>query len=313
MRPASLRILALGLLTWLVALSLPAQDSLPYEQRQDLVYGEVHGTGLLMDVFLPKAGSNGLAVVDVVSGAWHSDRAKIRDHTMAQVYAVLCRHGYTVFALRPGSITRYTAAEMAQHLRTGIRFVKHRAAGYRIDPARLGLTGASAGGHLAALVAVTPQDGQPNARKPEDQHDTRVKAVALFFPPADFLDWNGQPAPKEILGRLLFLEGTTAPDEAGFERRARAASPARLVKGTPPPFLIFHGDADPLVPLQQSKALVEALKAAGGSAELVVKPGGGHPWFTIFEEVEVMAKWFDRQLVERQGGGTEKPAATEAK
>jgi len=68
------------------------------------------------------------------------------------------------------------------------------------------------------------------------------------------------------------------------------------VKTKPVPFLIFHGDADPLVPLQQSQKLVAALKAAGGSAELIVKPGGGHPWLTLPDEVKVMADWFDQRL-----------------
>src|SRR5512144_40852 len=85
-----------------------AQDtaSLPYEQKVDVVYGEVHGTGLLMDVFTPKGKPNGLGIVDVVSGAYYSDRRKIRDHILAQLYSIFCSRGYTVFAIRPGSRTR---------------------------------------------------------------------------------------------------------------------------------------------------------------------------------------------------------------
>src|SRR5690348_17185381 len=90
-------------------------SSLPYEQKIDVVYAEVHGTGLLMDIFTPKGKANGLAIIDVVSGAWHSDRGKIRDHTTAQLYSIFCGRGYTVFAVRPGSRTRYTGAEMASH------------------------------------------------------------------------------------------------------------------------------------------------------------------------------------------------------
>ena len=63
------------------------------------------------------------------------------------------------------------------------------------------------------------------------------------------------------------------------------------------PFLIFHGDADKTVPLSHSQKLVAAINAAGGSAELVIKPGGGHPWLTMPEEVKKMADWFDKQLV----------------
>ena len=69
------------------------------------------------------------------------------------------------------------------------------------------------------------------------------------------------------------------------------------------PFLLIHGDADKVVPLSQSKKLVEAITKAGGSAELIVKPGGGHPWMTIPQEVKVMADWFDKQLAGKASGG----------
>lgn len=282
----------------LAALELIAQDasSVGYDQKRDVVYGEVHGTGLLMDVFSPKEKANGLGIIDVASGAYHSDRGKIRDHIMAQVYTILCSHGYTVFALRPGSRTRYTCLEMDEHVKTGIRYVKAHCSEYRIDPDRLGLTGASAGGHLATLAAVTPQGGNPEAKNPEQRQSTSVKAAAIFFPPTDFLDWDGKPADVETIGDLLFPGGTKGHSEADITDRVRAISPARLIKGPAIPFLFFHGDADPVVPLQQSRKMVEALKAAGGSAELIVKKGGGHPWMTIPDEVKIMADWFDHHL-----------------
>jgi acetyl esterase/lipase len=288
------------LITFLVTCVLLAQDPspFPYDQKIDVVYGDVHGTGLLMDVFAPKGKANGLGIIDVVSGAYNSDRGKIRDHTLAQVYSVLCSRGYTVFAVRPGSHSRYTCFDMVDNLRTGIRYVKQHAADFKIDPERLGLTGASAGGHLATLAAVTPQEPRPEAKNALLRFSTNVKAAAVFFPPTDLLDWNGKPAPLEIVGEVLFLGGAKGHSEEDIKERAREISPARLVKGTPIPFLFFHGDADPLVPLQQSQRMVEALKAAGGSAELIVKKGGGHPWLTIFEEVKVMADFFDRQLAE---------------
>lgn len=281
-----------------IGLPVQAQDSssLPYGQKMDVVYGEVHGTGLLMDVFTPKGKSNGLAIIDVVSGAWHSDRGKLRDHALAQVYTIYCGRGYTVFALRPGSRTRYTALEMAAHVNTGIRYAKKHAAEYQIAPECLGLTGASAGGHLAALVAVNPEQG------------ANVKAAAVFFPPTDFLDWNGKPADMNLLGDLLFLGGTKGHSSEEIEQRALQISPARLVKSPPIPFLFIHGDADPLVPLQQSQKMIEALKAAGGSAELIVKKGGGHPWLTIAEEVKIMADWFDQHLPEPKPGTNSAPA-----
>lgn len=274
------------------------QETSAYNQVTNLVYAEVHGTGLLLDIFTPKTNANGLGIVDVVSGSYYSDRRKIRDHTLAGLYRIFCSHGYTVFAIRPGSKTRYTGAEMEAHVKLGIRYVKQHAVDYRIDPQRLGLTGASAGGHLAVLAAITPEDAKPDARDPLLKFDTKVAAAGIFFPPTDLLDWNGKPANLEIVGDLLFIGGVKGHSEEAIRERARLLSPAQLVKGPTIPFLLIHGDADPLVPLQQSQKMVEAIKAGGGSAELIVKKGGGHPWLTLPEEVEVLAKWFDRQLIE---------------
>ena len=305
----TIKLAVLTLCFTMIGAAVSAQDStpLPYDQKQDVVYGEVHGTGLLMDVFTPKEKANGLAIVDVASGAWHSDRGKIRDHTLAQLYKIFCSHGYTVFALRPGSRTRYTGLEMAAHVKLGIRFVKLHAADYKIDPERLGLTGASAGGHLATLVALTPEEENPDASQPLQRHGTQVKAAAVFFPPTDFLDWNGKPASTLLLADLLFLGGVKGHSDEEIQERARQISPARLVKGPAIPFLLIHGDADPLVPLQQSQKMVEALKAAGGSAELIVKKGGKHPWPTLHEEVKVMADWFDQQLSEKKPAQADSP------
>jgi acetyl esterase/lipase len=294
------RLLSSLLSLLLIPLAVSAQDSLslPYDQKMNVVYGEVHGTGLLMDVFSPKGKTNGLGIIDVVSGAYHSDRRKIRDHILAQVYSVFCSHGYTVFAIRPGSRTRYTAPEMEVNVKTGIRYVKQHAAEYKVDPDRLGLTGASAGGHLATLAAVTPEEGKPDADSPLLRQNTHVKAAAIFFPPTDFLDWDGKPADFKTLGDLLFLGGAKGHAEEEIKERAAQISPARLVKPPTVPFLFIHGDADPLVPLQQSQKMIAALKAAGGSAELIVKKGGGHPWMTLPGEVKIMADWFDQHLPE---------------
>ena len=274
-----------------------AQDELPYAQAKDLVFGEIHGTGLLMDVFTPKGKSNRLAVVDVASGAWYSDRGKIRDHTLARIYHIFCSRGYTVFAVRPGSKTRYTVADMDQNLKTGIRFIKEHATQYGIDPDRLGLTGASAGGHLATLAALTPEDARPDAKSPGKKLNTRVKAVAVFFPPTDLIEWNeGKPSDPAIVGPLLYLGGSAGHSEEEIRAKAREASPLHRVDRPSIPFLLIHGDADPVVPLSHSQKLVDAIKRAGGSAELIVKRGGGHAWLTIAEEVQTMADWFDKVL-----------------
>ena len=274
-----------------------ADKVLPYTQKKDIVYAEVHGTGLLMDVFTPTGKPNGLAMVDVASGTWYSDRDKIRDHTLAQVFSTFCSRGYVVFAVRPGSRTRYTGAEMDHHVKSAIRFVKAHAGEYKIDPARLGLTGASAGGHLASLAGLTPEAGKPKAKNPLDRLDTSVQAVGVFFPPTDFLDWDGRKEARlDILGPLLFVGGVRGQSADEIKSAAKAISPLHRVEKPKIPFLLIHGDADPLVPLSQSKKLVDAINKTGGSAKLIVKAGGGHPWLTLPQEVKIMADWFDKEL-----------------
>ena len=292
-------ILSIALSFKLYAIEVPE-----YVQTQDVVFGEVHGTGLLMDVFVPKGPSNGLAIIDVASGSWYSDRGKIKDHTLAQFYAIFCSRGYCVFAARPGSKTRYTATEMDQHVKLAIRYVKEHAEEYNINKDKLGITGASAGGHLATLAALTPLEGDPKSNNKLSRHDSTVAAVAVFFPPTDFLEWReGTPIDPKVLAPLLAVGATTSNEgslsgknEDQLKEMARAISPLHRVVKPTVPFLLIHGDADPVVPLSHSEKLVKAIQASGGNAELIVKQGGGHAWLTIPVEVATMADWFDKQL-----------------
>lgn len=291
---------------WSVGLALMAAAATagaPYEQTEDVVIGQVHGLALTADVFKPTGPANGLAIVDIASGAWSSDRGKIEDHRRAQMYDIFCGRGYTVFAVRPGSSSRFTALEMADNVKHCVRWVRANQDKYQVDPERIGLAGASAGGHLACLVSVTGDDGQPEHKDPVKRQNCRVQATVAFFPPTDFLNWDGQPfdpknsGPVGLLAARLVFQGDAAqhtPEElvAGLTK----ISPARQVQSQAPPFLLIHGDADPLVPLQQSEVMVEALQKAGVPVELIVKAGGAHPWPTIHEEVGVAAEWFDKQL-----------------
>ncbi|MCC6796856.1 MAG: alpha/beta hydrolase [Candidatus Hydrogenedentes bacterium] len=275
-----------------------AEEELPYTRQENLVYHETHGFGLIADIFVPKEKANGLGIIDVVSGAWHSDRGKLRDHERAQMYNIFTRHGYVVFGMRPGSVSKFDGSELLTNVQTAIRWVKSHAKDYNVDPERLGMTGASAGGHLALLASVTPLDGNKDAKDDLGKVDTRVKAVSVFFPPTDLTDWDGKkPDYSKTIGQLLFTGGVGARTQEEIDAKAKEISPRLRINGSQfPKYLLFHGDADPMVPLQQSQVFVDAIKAAGGSAELVIKPGGQHPWLTIPEEVEKMAVWFDQQL-----------------
>jgi len=292
----------------------PEAAAPPYTQQQDVVFGQTDGVALVMDIFRPTGPSSGLGMVDIASGGWHSDRGKIEDHKKAQMYDISCRRGVTVFAVRPGSFTKFSALEMAQNVKYGIRWVKEHAAEYGIDPDRLALGGASAGGHLTCLVATTADDGDPQAKDPVLRHSSRVKACVAFFPPTDFLKWtimgkldlNQKNQIAEMLGNLLFAGGYRGQSREEIDQQLLAISPARHVTSACPPILLIHGTADFVVPIEQSRIMLAALQEAGVTTDLVIKKGGGHPWPTIHEEVAVAADWLDKQI------RAEAPAPAEA-
>lgn len=263
-----------------------------YTQQENVVFAEAHGVGLVMDIFVPATEKNGFAIVDVVSGGWSSSRGKIRDHKRAQLFKIFCKHGYTVFAIRPGSVSKFSGLEMRDHLHLGMQWVKQHASEYGVEQQRYGMVGASAGGHLACLATVT-------AKK-----ELRPAAVAVFFPPTDLLKFAGEnldlsadEAITKSIAAIGFNGHIKGVSEQQVQDTLTQLSPARLVTGNEPPFLLIHGDADPIVPLEQSKLMVNALRDKKVDAELIIKKGGGHPWFTIHQEVEKMAKWLDEQLI----------------
>ncbi len=298
-----LLVLLLGPLT-----AAPVQADAIYQRIEDHPFATLDGLTLYMDIFIPTGEAppqfapgnqgQGLGILQVVSGSWHSDRSRFRPHEVAQVYNLLCARGYTMFAVRPGDRDNYTLKEMLEHVRMGIRYVKAHAAQWDIDPERLGLMGASAGGHLAALAALDSQPGAPDHRNNLLRQDTSVAATALFFPPTDFMDWKDGDFLSQAPGLLsLFF----APDEqpqslAEITERVKAISPLYRVAGNHPPFFIAHGDADSIVPVTQSRKLVAALEDADVAVQYQEIRGVGHNWPTLPVQVLDMVNWFDRQL-----------------
>lgn len=256
-----------------------------FVQEAHHLYAETHGVALCMDIFRPKAGANGLGIVDVVSGAWQSDRVRLNEHIGLGLIDVLCERGFTVFAVSPGSVSKFTGFEMVSHVRAAIRYIARHAESLGIDAQRLGVAGASAGGHLAALATLTAAVEGPWM--------PRLQAVGLLFAPVDLVDFGAGELP---LNRLLFDDGTRIEGSPDALSMARALSPLYHLTGNPPPVYLLHGDTDPIVPFQQSVKLAEALRGLGGEVHLVLKPGGGHPWPDIRPDLDLLGDWFLRQL-----------------
>jgi acetyl esterase/lipase len=283
-----------------------ADDKLPFTRVPDVVYGRKDGTALTMDVFIPKKDANGAAVIWVVSGGWFSSHASIN----AKVMEVFVQRGYTVFAVVHGSQPRYTIPEILQDMHRSVRYIRHHAKDYKIDPERIGISGGSAGGHLSLMQGMAGDLGDPKAKDPIDRVSSRVQAVACFFPPTDFLNYGEKG--KDAIGRgtlaafkapfdFKYFDAKTKTyervvDEKKIVEIGRAISPITHVTADDPPTLIAHGDKDFLVPIQQAESIVAKLKDVGVPAELIVRKGAGHGWGDMHKELALFADWYDKHL-----------------
>jgi acetyl esterase/lipase len=299
-------LLVSGLLSGISADQARAQDKAAFDQKVDVVYGRKFGMALTMDVFTPKANANGAGVVWVVSGGWFSAHEAINPAFIRE----LLNRGYTVFAVVHGSQPRYTIPEIVKDMNRAVRFIRYHAKDYNIDPNRIGVTGASAGGHLSLMLGTAGDAGDTGAKDPVDQVSSRVQAVGCFFPPTDFLNYG---KPGEIAIGCGILQGFKPPfdfheqdpNTKTFVRITelskileigRQISPFYHASSDDPPTLIIHGDADKLVPIQQAEIILDKLKAAGVDTKLVVKIGAQHGWPDLLKDTATIADWFDAHL-----------------
>ena len=290
-----LRLFALLLIGLLPACAqTPADLSGTFTRTEDVVYGRKFGVALTLDVFQP-AKSNGYGIAYMVSGGWVSNHGAINPKT----YAPFLERGYTVFAVCHGCQPKFIIPEITQDIHRAIRFIRHNAARWGVNPDRLGISGGSAGGHLSLTMGTQGGPGKADARDPVDRQSSAVQAVACLFPPTDFLNY-GTPGEDAVgVGILKNYKGAFGPASdtpEGRQQLGKLVSPIYYVTAQLPPTLIIHGDADKLVPIQQAEIFVERATAAGATARVVTKPGAGHGWANPLPDLMLMADWFDEHL-----------------
>jgi acetyl esterase/lipase len=145
-------------------------------------------------------------------------------------------------------------------VRAAVRWLRRHAAEYRLDPDRVAALGASAGGHLAALLAT----------RHGDDPGSRVAAAVVFYGPSDLAALHEHLGADGPVARMLGAGPGEAPG------RYEAASPLAHVTRDDPPMLLIHGALDPTVPLGQSRRLAGALAAAGVRHRLIEVEGAAH-------------------------------------
>lgn len=269
----------------LMVLSLLGTLASAQTRTQDVIYLKSGGAAFTMDVYTP-AKPNRAAVVFMVSGGWVSDHSMIKSFG-ADVEKAFAEGGFTVFSVVHGAQPRYKVAEIVDQVQTAVRFVHAHAADYGVDTNRVGVTGISSGGHLALMIA-----GSANSP---------VNAVAAIAPPTDLADWGKPGFMLTELPQMAVFIPALGIDPSGpksdVETAVRKLSPITYVTAKYPPTLIVHGDADNVVPLQQAKAMDQALTTAGVPHKLEVIPGGGHDDKTFGPGVMKALQWFKDKLL----------------
>lgn len=243
-----------------------------------------------LDLYAPATGRKRPLLVWIHGGGWEQGNKKEcpalgmvgRGYIVASINYRLSQH-----AIFPAQI---------EDCKSAIRWLRAHAEEYGIDPERIGVWGASAGGHLCALLGTTAHTKQFDKGENLDQSSS-VQCVIDWFGPTDFLRWGNKSIftvtdPKSPLYKLF---GGPLPENDAL---AKTAGPVNFVQKDAAPFLIMHGDKDSLVPLQQSEELHEALKTAGVESTLDVLAGSNHGGAEFFAEpkLKLMIDFVERHL-----------------
>ena len=259
----------------------------------------------LLDVHLPSEGNGPFPAIVVIYGsAWFSNNLKESAYkTLGQP---LLNSGFAVVAVNHRASSDAIFPAQIHDIKAAVRFIRANAATYRIDPSFIGVTGYSSGGHLSALAGTAGNnqrhtvgdisldiEGNLGAYTSTGSH---VNAVVDWFGPTDFQTMDS-------CGSDMVHDAPDSPESSLVggpiqENGAMCAlaNPITYVSKDDSPFLIVHGDVDPLVPHHQSIILEAALKKAGVPVHFYTVKGGGHGGFTDLKVSELVNAFFKEHL-----------------
>lgn len=284
--------------------SVRAADETPvgYHVTEDVVYGHKDGLALTLDVIEPLVDRKAIGLVLISSGSWVSRKSDVladeedrrqNDHWVQG----LLKGGFTLFVVRHGSAPRYNVPEMTPDILRSVRYVRAHAEQFKINPAKIGITSGSSGGHLALMAALKADDGDANSKDPIERVSSRTQAVVAWFPPTDLVNWG---APKGYalieLTRPGFFKKVLG-EVTDLEPQLRDISPINFVTADSPPLFLIHGDADKTVPLQQSRIMAKKYEDLGCTVKLLEISGVGHSsWPNIMDQYPNVWLWFNQHL-----------------
>jgi acetyl esterase/lipase len=258
--------------------------------ERDIEYAQVGGQSLRLDIYSPKKTSGKLPVVVWIhGGAWNSGSKNFCPiGFMAAQNLAIVSIDYRLDTVAPFPAQLYDC-------KGAIRWLRANAVKYNLDADHIGIFGASAGGHLALLLATTADNSKLEGGVGGNLNvSSRVQCVCAFYAPTELnrLVTNPQfrASPDGDVAKLI--GGAVAQNVD----KALAASPLTYVDRNCAPVFLLHGGADTLVPPEQSKIFCDALLKAGVEAQLEIIPGKGHGIIAPPPVAKEIYEFFNRHL-----------------
>lgn len=292
------------------------------EIRKEIVYRRVGETVLKLDLIQPagqpadpKVSERYPAIVFVHGGGWYTGNREQYHNEMR----VAAEHGYVAVTVTyrltspPGGpgINRFPA--QISDIRAALRWLRAHAEEYQVDPNRIGIKGASAGGHLSLLAGVLDESQIPDSSDEPQEHkdqSSRVQAVVNYYGPTDLPElYAAATKAGPMLEQLLGGTPVTVPE------LFHLASPVAHLSPDDAPVLTIHGGRDRVVPESQARRLDEKARDAGVSHELLILPDQAHGFGGTDRDraTEATYAFFDRHLKERQQQKTDAPESEESR
>jgi acetyl esterase/lipase len=244
-----------------------------------------------LDLYLPRNGQSFPLIINIHGGAF-----KMGSKEQGVPLDYLTR-GYAVASINYRLSQQAVFPAQIEDCKAAVRWLRAHATEFGLDPKRFAAWGASAGGHLSAMLGTTGGTKEFEVGANLDQ-SSRVQAVVDYFGPTDFLQMDAHRLPNGQVHDAADSpesELVGGPIRRNQEKTARA-NPITYVTRDDPPFLICHGEVDPLVPHHQSELLEAALKKAGVSVTFYTVKGAGHGQFRDPKVPELTRKFLAEHL-----------------
>ena len=244
-----------------------------------------------LDLYLPKGAENPPLMILVHGGSFtEGDK---RDEDVAEWLT----QGYAVASLNYRLVQDAIFPAQIEDMKAAARWLRASASRYGYDPDRFGARGSSAGGYLVTMLGATGATTKFDIGENLGV-SSRVQAVADRYAPIDFLQMDAHQIPGGVLVNTPDSPIAKLIDGIPVDNRdkAESANPINYITKDCPPFIIIHGDSDPLVPHHQSEILAAALERAGVPVTLYTVRGGGHGGFDDPGAAAAVRDFFARYL-----------------